>query len=103
MATQIGNVIFGQISNVRKSGDEENVYFADVEFSEAEGFPMETHIYCARDNDYAMTGRWVYKQIVEGNIVGTITQLAPNIDPVTGQPFPERSTTQPQTTGSQDL
>lgn len=100
---QIGNITFGQILNVRKSGDEDGVYFADVEFSEAEGFPMEIHFYCARDNDYAMTGRWVYKQIIEGNIVGTITQLAPNTDPVTGQPLLERSTTQPQTTGSQNL
>jgi len=99
MATQIGNVTFGQISNVRKSSDEEGVYFADIEISEAEGFPMETHIYCARDNDYAPTGKWVYKQIVEGNIVGTITQLAEGVNPVTGQPYPP----QPQTTGSQDL
>jgi hypothetical protein len=99
MTTQIGHITFGQILNVRKSGDEEGVYFADVEMSEAEGFPMETHIYCARDNDYAMTGRWVYKQIVEGNIVGTITQLAAGVDPVTGQPYPP----QPQTTGSQNL
>jgi hypothetical protein len=96
---QIGNITFGQILNVRKSGDEENVYFADVEMSEAEGFPMETHIYCARSDDYAITGKWVYKQIVEGNIVGTITQLAAGVNPVTGQPYPP----QPQTTGSQDL
>ena len=99
MTTQIGNITFGQILNVRKSGDEEGVYFADVEISEAEGFPMETHIYCARDNDYAMTGKWVYKQIVEGNIVGTITQLAAGVDPQTGLLPPP----QPQTTGSQDL
>jgi hypothetical protein len=96
---QIGNITFGQILNVRKSGDEEGVYFADVEISEAEGFPFETCFYCARDNDYAMTGRWVYKQIVEGNIVGTITQLAAGVDPQTGLPPPP----QPQTTGSQDL
>ena len=101
MATQIGNIIFGQILNVRKSSDEEGVYFADIEMSEAEGFPMETHIYCARSDDYAITGKWVYKQIVEGNIVGTITQLALNTDPVTGQPFPEP--VQPTTQGSQDL
>ena len=101
MTIQIGNVTFGQIKNVRKSGNEEGVYFADVELSEAEGFPMETHFYCARSDDYAMTGRWVYQQIIEGNIVGTITQLAVNVDPVTGQPWviPE----QPQTSGSQNL
>jgi hypothetical protein len=46
-----------------------------------------------------MTGKWVYKQIVEGNIVGTITQLAAGVDPQTGLPPPP----QPQTTGSQDL
>jgi hypothetical protein len=96
---QIGNITFGQILNVRKSSEEAGVYFADVEISEAEGFPFETCFYCARDNDYAMTGRWVYKQIVEGNIVGAITQLAAGVNPVTGQPYPP----QPQTTGSQDL
>jgi hypothetical protein len=100
MTTQIGNITFGQIHNVRKSGDEEGVYFADVEMQEAEGFPFEKHIYCARSNDYAMTGRWVYQQIIDGNIVGTITQLAPDTNPVTGQPWDR---TQPSTTGSQDL
>ena len=101
MTHTIGNVTFGQIKNVRKSGDEEGVYFADVEMQEAEGFPMETHIYCARSDDYAKTGKWVYQQIIEGNIVGSITQLAPDVDPVTGQPWPV--VTQPSTTGSQDL
>lgn len=102
MTTQIGNITFGQIKNVRKSGDEEGVYFADVEMQEAEGFPFETHIYCARSNDYAATGKWVYQQIIEGNIVGTITQLAPYVNIVTGEPAPDR-TTQPNTTGSQTL
>jgi hypothetical protein len=101
MTHTIGNVTFGQIKNVRKSGDEEGVYFADVEISEAEGFPMETHMYCARSNDYAMTGKWVYQQIIDGNIVGSITQLAANVDPTTGEPWalPE----QPTTTGTQTL
>lgn len=102
MSHTIGNVTFGQIKNVRKSGDEEGVYFADVEMSEAEGFPFETHIYCARSNDYAMTGRWVYQQIVDGNIVGSITQLVAGADPVTGLP-PVSANNQPSTTGSQDL
>jgi len=101
MTHTIGNITFGQIKNVRKSGDVEGVYFADVEFSEAEGFPMETHMYCARSNDYAKTGKWVYQQIIDGNIVGTITQLAAGVDPVTGQPW--TVVTQPSTTGSQDL
>jgi hypothetical protein len=97
----IGNITFGQIKNVRKSGDEESVYFADVEISEAEGFPMVESFYCARANDYAATGKWVYQQIIDGNIVGSITQLAAGIDPVTGQAWPIQ--TQPATTGSQDL
>ena len=101
MTHTIGNITFGQIKNVRKSGDEEGVYFADVELQQDEGFPMETNFYCARADDYAMTGRWVYQQIIDGNIVGSITQLAPNIDPVTGQAWPIQ--TQPATTGSQDL
>jgi hypothetical protein len=99
MTHTIGNVTFGQIKNVRKSGDEEGVYFADVEFQEAEGFPFETCIYCARSDDYAATGKWVYHQIIDGNIVGSITQLAAGVDPVTGLPYPP----QPRTTGSQDL
>jgi hypothetical protein len=99
---KFGNITFGQIKNVRKSGDEENVYFADVEFSEAEGFPMETHIYCARSDDYAMTGRWVYQQIIEGNIVGSIKQIEAGIDPVTEKPYPPQLN-QPQTQGSQNL
>jgi hypothetical protein len=60
---------------------------------------METHIYCARSDDYAMTGKWVYQQIIDGNIIGSITQLAPDVDPMTGLPVPP----QPTTTGSQDL
>ena len=101
MATQIGNITFGQILNVRKSGDEEGVYFVDIEMSEAEGFPMETHIYCARDNDYAMTGKWVYAQIMTGNFVGGVTQLAPGVNPATG--LVDNIQQQPRTQGSQDL
>jgi hypothetical protein len=99
MTHTIGNITFGAIKNVRKYGDEENVYFADVEISEAEGFPFETHLYCARSDDYAMTGRWVYQQIIDGNIVGEITQLNAGVDPVTGLP----PAPQPNTTGSQTL
>jgi hypothetical protein len=101
MTTKIGTITFGQISNVRKSGDEEDVYFADVEFSQADGFPMETYLYCARANDYALTGKWVYQQIIEGNIVGTISQLAAGVDPETGEPYPDP--VQATTSGSQDL
>lgn len=88
MTTTIGSITFGKISNVRKSGDEDGVYFADIEVQEAEGFPFETLLYCARANDYAITGKWVYQQIVDGNIEGAITQLAAGVDPVTGEPWP---------------
>lgn len=104
MTHTIGNITFGAIKNVRKSGDEEGVYFADVEFNEAEGFPFETHLYCARSNDYAMTGRWVYQQIIDGSIEGEITQLAAGVDPVTGEPWPPLPVViQPQTQGAQTL
>jgi hypothetical protein len=101
MTHTIGNIIFGAIRNVRKSGDEEGVYFADVELSEAEGFPMLACFYVARADDYATTGRWVYQQIVNGNIEGGITQLAPNVDPITGKVYPEA--VQPISNGSQTL
>lgn len=97
---QIGNIFFGAIKNVRKSGDEEELYFADVEMAESEGFPFETNLFVARSNDYAMTGKWVYQQIIDGNIVGSITQLAPDTNPETGEPWDR---TQPTTTGAQDL
>jgi hypothetical protein len=99
--TTIGIITFGAIRNVRKSGDEEGVYFADVEISPDEGFPFETCMYCARSDDYAKTGKWVYEQIVTGNIEGQITQLAAGVDPVTGQPYPEP--VQPTTQGAQTL
>lgn len=99
--TTIGPVTFGAIRNVRKSGDEEGVYFADVEISPAEGFPFQICLYCARSDDYAQTGKWVYQQIVTGNIEGQITQLAAGVDPATGQPFPERQ--QPTNQGAQTL
>jgi hypothetical protein len=54
---------------------EEGVYLADVMLSEAEGFPMTMHLYCARHDDYAITGKWVYQQIMDGNFEGEITEL----------------------------
>lgn len=95
----ISNITIGEISDVKKSGDEEGVYFATVQISPAEGFPFEDSFYCARADDYAMTGRWIYQQIVEGNIIGTITQLAAGVDPMTGNPYPP----QPTSTGTQTL
>jgi hypothetical protein len=101
MTTRIGNVTFGAIKNIRKSGEEEGVYFADVELSEAEGFPFELCLYCARSDDYAMTGRWVYQQIIDGNFEGSITQLDSGVDPVTGLPFTLAG--QPTSQGAQTL
>lgn len=97
--TTIANTTFGAIKNVRKSGDEDGVYFADVEMSEAEGFPMEESIYCARSDDYAPTGKWVYQQIIDGNFEGSITQLVAGADPVTMEVLPN----QPVVTGAQTL
>lgn len=100
MTHKIGNIVFGKIKNVRKSGNEDDVYFADVGLQEAEGFPMELCLYCARADDYSMTGRWVYQQIINGNIEGAVTQLAADIDPVTGQLIDNR---QPTVSGAQEL
>lgn len=99
MTTTISGVTFGAIRNVRKSGDEEGVYFADIEISEAEGFPFELCLYCVRFDDYAATGRWVYQQIIDGNFEGQITQLAPLTNPETGVAYPNQPTAQ----GAQDL
>ncbi len=98
---KIGTVEFGAICNVRKSGDEEGVYFADVEISVAEGFPMDVHLFCARDNDFAKTGQWVYQQIIEGNFEGDVTQLIPYADPSTGLVPVE--TRQPTVIGAETL
>lgn len=101
MTHQIGKITFGRITNVRKSGNEEGVYFADVEISLDEGFPFETCLYCIRSDDYAVTGRWMHQQIIDGNFEGEIVQLPPNVDPQTGlsvlQPI------QPDVQGAQTL
>ena len=99
MTFQYASVTLGAISNVRKVADEENVYFCDVEMSLAEGFPMETNLYCARSDDYAPTGKWVYQQIVDGNFAGEIRQLQPRENPVTGEIMPD----QPEVVGAQTL
>lgn len=101
MTHTIGQVTFGSIQNVRKSGDEEGVYFADVELSGSEGFPMEVCLYCARSDDYAPTGKWVYQQIIDGNHEGEVTQLDVGVNPVTGLPYPEVN--QPTSQGAQTL
>ena len=101
MTHTIGNITFGSISNVKKSGDEEGVYFADIEIRVDEGFPFIKQIYCARSDDYAVTGKWVYQQILDGNYEGNLTHLAPNTNPETGEPWPEPQ--QPTTNGAQTL
>ena len=101
MTTTIGLVTFGGMRNVRKSGDEQGVYFAEVELQLAEGFPMEWCSFCARADDYAATGKWVYQQILGGNYEGELTQLAPNVDPLTGELPPQ--VVQPISQGSQTL
>ena len=99
----INGIDLGEISNVRKSGDEENVYFVDIMISPQEGFPPEKMIFCARANDYAATGKYVMQQINEGNFVGEMIQLLPGADPETGI-VPEPSTQiSPTVTGAQTL
>lgn len=97
----VSGIEIGEISNVRKSGDEDGVYFVDVEIGVQEGFPSEKMLFCARSNDYAMTGKHVYKQIMDQNFIGEITQLLPGADPVTG--IVAESTASPTVTGAQQL
>lgn len=103
MAHKIGNITFGRITNVRKSGDEEGVYFADVEISPDEGFPFELCLYCARSDDYAMTGRWVYQQIIDGNFEGEMVQFPPLGIPRLGQTEALIPEDQPAVQGAQTL
>lgn len=103
MTTIISNIEFGNISNVRKSYTEENVYFVDVEMSVAEGFPLESCEYVARADDYALTGKWVYKQVLNGNFIGEITLLNAGDDPATSLPYISNVGIQPTTTGTQTL
>jgi hypothetical protein len=85
---KIGDCTLQNISNVRKCAHQEDVYFCDIEISFAEGFPFEKVLYCARSDDFAPTGKWVYQQIISGGFEGEITQLLPNTDPATGLPYP---------------
>lgn len=96
---EVGSITFGKISNVRKLAEEEGVYFVDVEMQIDPDFPAETVLYCARSDDRAMTGRWVYQQIVSGNFEGEVRQLAPREDPVTHEIAPD----QPVADGVQTL
>jgi hypothetical protein len=104
MEHTIGNIVFGEIKNVRKSGDEEGVYVADVELRGVDERSFTTSTYCARYDDCAITGQWVYEQIVSNNIVGSVTQLPVGVDLVTGLPLqPIQSIAQPISQGAQDL
>lgn len=39
--------------------------------------PLESVEYVARDGDVAVTGQWIYQQIIEGNFEGEITEWVP--------------------------
>jgi hypothetical protein len=76
----INGITFTNISNVREVFEERGVYLADVTIDHNNGFPVETGIYCARSDDYALTGKWVYQQILDGNFDGEITLMPPCAD-----------------------
>jgi hypothetical protein len=96
----VGTVTFQKIFNVNKSADQEGVYFCEVTIDYNNGFPPETDWYCARSDDYALTGKWVYQQIINGNFDGEVFLLQPYQDPITKEiVLPE----QPVTTGTQEL
>jgi hypothetical protein len=93
---KFSNCFIQNITNVRKSGDEEGVFFCDVEVSIADGFPFEKVFYCARADDFAESGKWVYQQIVDGSFAGEITQLLAGVDPMTGLPADPPVQSQPR-------
>ena len=62
------------LRNVRRMPD--GAFLLNVDLV-APGDPSETVEYVARDGDVAVTGQWVYQQIVEGNFEGTITDWVP--------------------------
>lgn len=92
MSITINGIVFGRIRNVRRCAIENDVYFAEIELSPQEGFPFEWCSYCARKDDLAVTGKWVYQQIIEGNFEGEM-----------GQEVLVEATAQPSTQGSQTL
>lgn len=79
--TKIDHVYFGNIFDVKKSGDEDGTYFAKVEMSFGENEPLVAEYFCAKANDPVNTGIWVYQQIVAGNFQGELVQLAQGEDP----------------------
>lgn len=92
MFTSNSGIVLRNIRNVRKCGVEQGVYFAEVELSQQEGFPFEWCNYCARKDDVAATGKWVYQQIIDGNFEGEM-----------GQELPYEEPSQPATQGAQTL
>jgi|LakMenEpi03Aug12_release.lakeMendotaPanAssembly.Ray.scaffolds.fasta_scaffold100030_3 hypothetical protein len=62
------------LRNVQRMPDES--FLLDVDIL-APGSPVETVVYCARGSDIAVTGQWVYQQIIEGHIQGEITNWVP--------------------------
>lgn len=77
MSTKIGQLEIGAIRNVKASGDEPNVYFADVEICFEENLGFESCLYVARQDDFAATGKFIYQQIVDGSFEGELIQLPP--------------------------
>lgn len=92
--TTIMGITFGSIRNVFKDCLEEGVYHAEVEISPQEGFPLEWHNYCARHDDLALTGKWVYQQIIDGNFEGEMQLTVAETD---------ASLPSPVSTGTQTL
>lgn len=92
MSITLHGITLGNIRNVRRCAIEDNVYFAEVQISPQEGFPFEWCNYCARGDDHAATGKWVYQQIIDGNFEGEMGQETLFVPPA-----------QPSTQGSQTL
>jgi hypothetical protein len=62
------------LRNVQRMPD--GAFLLNVDLVTSED-PLETVEYVARDGDVAVTGQWVYQQIVDGNFEGQITDWVP--------------------------
>ncbi len=86
-----GNVSLGKISNVRTRGGKTDCYFCEIELQEGNA-GVEIAKYVAVPNDIAVTGQWVYSQIMAGNFEGEIVDVDANVDPFTLEPLPDLKT-----------
>lgn len=86
---KIGNTTIGKIFNVCTRDNDDSCFFCKVEFIENDN--TETVNYVARKSDSALTGKYIYQQIVDGKFEGQISDVGLDIDPWTKEVIPDRT------------